>query len=125
MPDSPKRRLRVIKPGQLVKQQARRRIGVPVTEGRLRQLFNEARIVERASQGELTIRVLSDNHPSPPLADEPICTQSQLLAYYGPDGKKIAEAHQYLRTDMTIGASGRPDPKEMNHQGTLYYLENR
>ncbi len=69
------------------------------------------------------MKVVKDAHPSPPLADEPICTKSQLLAYYDHDGNKVAEAHQYLRTDGTIGASGKPDPKEILHEGVIYYLD--
>ena len=37
--------------------------------------------------------------------------------------KNVAGVHQYLRRDGTIGASGRPDPKELFVNGTLYILE--
>jgi hypothetical protein len=101
------------------------KIGRPATEEDLRQLFNDNGILEKAASGELTVKDVKDGHPSPPAAKEPICTQSQLLAYLTLDGKKVAEAHQYLRPDGTVGASGRPDPKEVFHDGTLYYLDVR
>ncbi len=69
------------------------------------------------------MRVEKDAHPSPPLANEPICTQSQLLVYFDKEHKKVAEAHQYLRPDGKIGASGLPDPKAVLHEGILYYLD--
>ena len=74
------------------------------------------------AEGELTSHVVIDNHPSPPLADEPVCTKSQLVAYLNQFGKKVALVHQYVRIDGTIGASGRPDPKEVFHKGILHYL---
>lgn len=67
--------------------------------------------------------MLEDNHPSPPLADEPICTKSQILGYFDQNGKEVARAHQYLRTDGAIGAKGKPDPKRVLHDGVIYYLD--
>jgi hypothetical protein len=119
MDSNPQRKRRIFKPGPIV----RKRKGVPASANELRKLFNDARIAEKVGTGEFTLEVLADAHPTPPLADEPICTQSQLLAYRDSDGKKIAEAHQYLRTDNTIGASGKPDPKEVMHNGVLYILD--
>jgi hypothetical protein len=45
-----------------------------------------------------------------------------MISYQLPDGTEIARAHRYLRTDGTIGASGKPDPKRLVHEGTLYRL---
>ncbi len=36
--------------------------------------------------------------------------------------QEIARVHQYLRTDGTIGASGKPDPKRLYADGKLYRL---
>ena len=115
---SPKRK-RVLKPGPI----ASRRLGQPATSELLRMLFNQAGIPERARRNELTIKIAEDRHPSPPLANEPICTRSQIIAYYNQDGVKVAAAHQYLRPDGTIGLSGKPDPKLMLHNGILYFLD--
>jgi hypothetical protein len=118
MSDSPKRR-RQFKPGPL----ALRRESHAATAHELRRLFNDNGILEKAETGELTIQVIKDAHPTPPMADEPICTRSQLLAYFDADGKKIAEAHRYLRKDGKIGASGKPDPKTVLHNGVLHFLD--
>lgn len=123
MPDFPKKRRRVVKPGPMAERSADRLKGQAASPERLRQLFNERRILEETRAGRLNVRILRDGHPSPPLADEPFCTKSQLLGYYDQDGKEIARAHQYLRTDGTIGAHGRPDPKKVVHEGVLYFLD--
>jgi hypothetical protein len=120
MADPKKKPLRILKPGRL----ARQAKGHPTTSTQLRKLFNDGQIVQKAKTGTLSVRVTKDAHPSPPRADEPLCTRSQILAYHDHDGNKIAEAHQYLRPDGTIGASGQPDPKEILHDGVLYYLDD-
>ena len=57
----------------------------------------------------------------PLLANVPVCTQSQLLHYIElRTGIKVAEVHQYVLPDGTIGASGMPDPKLLVYDGTLY-----
>jgi len=86
---------------------------VAITGAELRQIFASDRILERVQRGELTVEVDPDrdHHPSPPLANEPVCTRRQILIYRTLHGEKMAEAHQYLREDGSIGASGRPDPK--------------
>lgn len=66
--------------------------------------------------------VLANDHPSPPRADEPICTRSQTVAYYDRTGMKVAVVHQFVRKDGDLGASGRPDPKRLLEEGVLYYI---
>ena len=85
-------------------------------------MFNEGKIEERASKGELTKKVVSSKHPSPPLAEEPICTESNMIAFVNKHGKSIALVHCYIREDGTIGASGLLDPKEVFQGGVTYYL---
>jgi hypothetical protein len=66
--------------------------------------------------------VLEDRHPALPKASEPYCTHSQMISYRDPDNNEVARIHQYLRPDGSIGASGKPDPKRLLHDGTLYRL---
>lgn len=95
-----------------------------VSETELRQIFNEqARCVERAEAGELTMEILADNHPSKPKAREPFCTRSQLVVYKDRQKRVMARAHRYMRQDGTIGASGKPDPKQVLYNLTLYRLQ--
>ena len=91
----------------------------------LRRLFNDGRFVERASLGELIVVLLDNRHPSPPRADEPYCTHSQMLSYRLLDGTEVARAHQYLRPDGSIGASGLPDPKKVRIKGTIFQLPRK
>ena len=120
MARTPRRRLRPGWHGQ----HAFKPNATPVTAAQLRQIFSDDRILDQAQQGQLVVEVdpNRDGHPSPPLANEPICTRSQILIYKTLQGQKIAEAHQYLREDGSIGASGLPDPKEVLHDGVLHYL---
>jgi hypothetical protein len=91
-----------------------------VSNRELREMFNNGGYVERAEHGALIIEIISDSHPTAPLADEPFCTRSQMIEYRTPAGAPVAVAHRYLRTDGTIGLSGRPDPKMVLHRGMTY-----
>lgn len=88
----------------------------------MRRRFNDGRYWERAQSGELRIEEWDSRHPSLTAAHEPYCTRSLLLAYFDNDGNEVARVHQYLRTDGTLGASGRPDPKRLFDNGVLYRL---
>jgi hypothetical protein len=88
-----------------------------VGPGKIRQLFNE-----RLKVGDLQETVIANRHPSQPKANEPYCTKSQMVVYRDRKGKKVAMAHRYLRTDNTLGASGRPDPKQFVDGDTLYVV---
>ncbi len=89
----------------------------------LRQIFNEGQCWEQIQQGLLQPILRADKHPSSPRASEPICTRSQYIIYVNTDGQKVAEVHQYLRADGSIGASGRPDPKLLMVDGVIYILD--
>src|SRR5438874_326206 len=99
MSDSP-RRSRRMKPGKY----AERLKGKPATDSQLREFFNQDRVVEKTATGDYTKEILENDHPSPPRANEPICTRSQLIAYFDEKGKLVAKAHQYVRPDGKLGA---------------------
>lgn len=82
-------------------------------------MFNDGAYAERAAKGELTEKVLSENNPSPK-ANQPPGTKSQLIGYFDARGREVARAHQYLRKDGRLGASGKPDPKKVFKDGKLY-----
>ena len=79
-------------------------------------MFNERKLWERAQAGEYDQLIVRDGHPAAPLADEPFCTCSQIIAAI------IAVVHQYLRQDGTLGAGGLPDPKRLLAEGVLHVL---
>ena len=80
--------------------------------------------MEAVEAGRLTIQLKTDKHPSAPGADEPFCTRSQAVGYFDADGRQVAVVHQYLRQDGSLGASGRPDPKWLLHDGEVLMPEN-
>ncbi len=84
-----------------------------VTKPIIRQLFRELQILSRVDRGELVALLKADRHPERPLGNEPICTRSQIVCYYTHNCQLVAEAHQYLRPDGTLGLSGLPDPKRI------------
>jgi len=81
-----------------------------VDEKTIQAKFNAARVWERIQRGDLIPNIIKDKHPSRTKAREPFCTRSQLVAYFLPDRTPVAVVHRYLRTDGTLGASGKPDP---------------
>jgi hypothetical protein len=91
----------------------------------MQRRFNEGRYWERTQSGEFTAIVIEDRHPSLTAANEPYCTYSQMVSYRDTTDTEIARVHQYLRPDGSIGASGRPDPKRLFEDGTLYRLEKK
>lgn len=95
---------------------------VHVSPQALRRRFNAGRYHERAQSGEFCEVIEKNGHPSPPLAREPFCTRSQIIAYEDTQGNIVARVHQYLRPDNTIGLSGRPDPKRLFERGVLYVV---
>lgn len=93
---------------------------VEVSAGQLRELFNRESYATRIATGHLIPKLLREGHPAPPRSHEPPCTRSQIIAYFDRGGRKIVILHQYLRPDGSLGASGRPDPKKLYHEGVLY-----
>src|SRR6266566_8732366 len=96
---------------------------IPTSE--MQRRFNEGRYWERTQHGELTVVIMEDRHPALTAANEPFCTQSQMVSYRDINNAEIARVHQYLRPDGSIGASGRPDPKRLFENGELYRLEKK
>jgi len=92
----------------------------------MRELFNSGEHRERAVRCELQVVVLEEHHPSPPLANEPLCTRSRSLSYRDKlTDEEVARVHQYNRPDGSIGLSGRPDPKRLLKDGVLYRLHRK
>lgn len=96
---------------------------VPPSE--MQRMFNEGAFWDKAKSGELTPVPLEDRHPALTAANEPFCTRSQMVSYRDASNSEIARVHQYVRTDGTLGASGKPDPKRLLQDGVLYRLEKK
>ncbi len=92
---------------------------------RLREMFNDARMADRALFGDLYASLEVDGHPSPPIAGEPYCTRSQIVAYRDDTGAEVARVHQYLRPDGRLGLEGKPDPQEMLGSDGVWYVAGR
>jgi len=101
---------------------ARSRTYVSLPAARLQALFNRGHYWERRQRGELRETVTYRKHRSPP--SEPYCTHSMRVIWRDQRGTLVADCHQYLRPDGTIGASGKPDPKRLRVGNTVYVLAN-
>jgi hypothetical protein len=88
----------------------------------MQKMFNEGGFWEKTKTGELTTVILEQRHPALTAANEPHCTYSQMVSYRDSANNEVARVHQYLRPDGAIGASGKPDPKRLLADGTLYRL---
>lgn len=96
---------------------------IPATE--MQKMFNEGGYWNKAKTGELKTVTLEHRHPALTAANEPFCTLSQMISYRDTSDNEVARVHQYLRTDGTIGASGKPDPKRLSVEGELYRLQKK
>jgi hypothetical protein len=94
---------------------------VKVSAETLRQMFNESGYWELVKSGALSEKLYFIRTPDKKY-NEPQGTVSQILAYQDSEGRQVALVHQFLRKDGTLGGSGRPDPKKILYQGTMYSL---
>jgi len=84
-------------------------------------MFNKERYVERATRGEIQQVITREGAPRG--IELPTGSVSQTVSYRDENNRELARAHQYLLPDGTLGASGKPDPKRILHEGKLYRLE--
>jgi hypothetical protein len=87
-------------------------------------MFNDGNYWHRALYGDLYQAPVEDDHIQRRRSGQPPCTHSQLMAYFDQQGRQVAIVHQFRRSDGSLGGEGRPDPKELLHDGVLYILEN-
>lgn len=85
-----------------------------VSPGILWERFNRSQIPEMMERGKLTVEYLPDAHlTNPERVAENRCTRGQMVRYRNAEGTWLVEVFQYLPSDGSLGASGRPDPKRM------------
>lgn len=91
----------------------------------MRWLFRKHHFLARVNSGDLVPRITRNTHPSRMAACEPFCTRTQEISYDNSNGHEQARVHQYLRTDGTIGAWGKPDPKRLKIGTRIYAMHKR
>jgi hypothetical protein len=100
---------------------ARKQVQI-VSAPEIRRIFNEGGYWTKIASGELHEKLVREGHPSPVNSGQPFCTRSQIVAYLDASGRKVALVHQYVLKSGRLGASGKPDPKQLFHAGVLYVL---
>jgi hypothetical protein len=91
-----------------------------VTGPEIRKMFNEGGYWSKIDSGDLHEKLIREGHPSPAISGQPHCTRSQIVAYLDAHGRKVALVHQYVLKKGGLGGSGKPDPKQLFHEGVLY-----
>lgn len=93
-----------------------------VSSTEIRKYFNDGRYEDLIAYGALSEKLIREGSASS-LANQVPGTRSQIVAYLDPKGRQIAIVHRYVRPDNKLGGSGKPDPKKLLHDGTLYILD--
>lgn len=89
----------------------------------IRDLFEKAGYAQAIAEGRYSAQVRRQSHVQIPRSGEPYCSWSQLVSYRDTAGIQVVLVHQFRRPGGTIGASGRPDPKFLLHEGVIYRPE--
>lgn len=85
-------------------------------------MFNSGGYWEQIKSGLLTVGTMKDRIPQAPPPGHPPGTHSQYIRYVNQAGRFVVAVHQYVLPDGHLGASGKPDPKELVANGCHYYL---
>lgn len=97
---------------------------ISISSDSMRRIYNKSQYPDMIARTSLTREYLRDSHlKNPKDYQGPYCTRSQTIRYYDANGQWVLEAHQYLRPDGTLGASGRQDPKRLRIGSTIYITE--
>jgi hypothetical protein len=91
-----------------------------VDEQEIRRLFKESGYLERVNAGELTTKVTYDQKAHPD-SKQPEGTRSQRVSYLDGD-TEVAVVHQFVEPGGALGASGKPDPKQVLVGDTVHML---
>lgn len=91
----------------------------------MRDLFNSIGIADRIAKGEL-YEVIEKDVPADASYKQRPGTRSQMIAYYDlARRERVVLVHRFLHPDGSLGGSGLPDPKRIEHDGTLYVLKRK
>lgn len=91
-----------------------------VSEDEIRTIFNDNGYLERMRNGEFQRDKVESEHRTSPRVNQPECTWSERVRYLDEYGRPVAIVHQFRRHGGIIGASGKPDPKMVWHDGIVY-----
>jgi hypothetical protein len=92
---------------------------VPVTRDEIRELFEQRRYFERWRAGEFLSCLKKEVVAGP---HQPPGTRSLMVGFVNRDGIRECLVHFYYLPDGKIGASGKPDPKEIVDSLAIYRL---
>lgn len=85
----------------------------------IRELFARRRYYERWLSGEFQSCLKKEVAAGP---HQPPGTRSLMVGFVNRDGVRECLVHLYYRPDGKLGASGKPDPKEIVDARVIYRL---
>lgn len=96
---------------------------IPTCDVSLQRMFNDGKYWQKVKEKQLQQQVVSSNPiDRKNYPNEPADTMSQMVRYMR--GRHlVALVHQFKRRDGSLGASGKPDPKELEHKGNRYRVD--
>jgi len=96
-----------------------------VPDSEIQGIFNAGSYVQQIEAGLLTPHYLRNAHLTQVERGNQPCTQRQMIRYLDSQGNPIVEIFQYLRSDKTLGASGKRDPKRLWLPNEILVVEPR
>jgi hypothetical protein len=87
----------------------------------MRELFWSERLLERSESGEWRKTKVRES-PISLIYSGKHCVASQVWLWIDGNDEERVRVHQYLTADGQIGASGKPDPKRIFLNNTIYRL---
>ncbi len=98
-------------------------ISLTVDAWELRCRFNKGRYWERLQANEFNMRTKS-KQANPAYRLGPGGLSQEVYYIHRTTGIQIARMHQLVKADGTLGGGGKPDPKELLIDSTLYHLHS-
>jgi hypothetical protein len=92
-----------------------------IAEKAIRKLFNDGDFWARALRGEFKTLTLQ-SYPAPREAHQRPGAKSEVIEYRDLNGR-VALVFQYTNPDGSLGASGKPDPKALLIDNTIYIAD--
>lgn len=94
-----------------------------VPDSEIQGIFNAGPYHQQIEDRQLTPHYLRNAHLTQVERGNHPCTQRQMIRYLDSQGNPVVEIFQYLRTDGTLGASGKRDPKRLWLPGEILVVE--
>jgi hypothetical protein len=86
-------------------------------------MYTDSGLEEQVATGKLFPLPMRpyDDRPAPARANQAPGARSQRIRYVNGKVEIVVVVHRYIAPDDSIGASGKPDPKQLRIDGVIYW----